>query len=170
MCGLGGCHQISIAIFSLLFLQSATFFGGCVFFGHIQIALIAYMVAVNVATAVIFVADKCLAKAMNPPSKASAIFMTDYDVFDINDNNSRMELVKSMTVRRSRVYEKVLFLMAFCGGVAGAWIAMVTFQHKIKKMKFVKPMIVLTCFNFLPILIWLAVTSDQHLEKICLKG
>ena len=170
MCGLGACHQISITIFSLLFTQSATFFGGCVFFGHIQMALIAYMIVVNIATATIFVADKCLAKAMNPPSKATAIFMTDYDVFDINDNNSRMELVKSMTVRRSRVYEKVLLLMVFCGGVAGAWIAMVVFQHKIKKIKFLKPMVALTFFNLLPLLVWLTVTSDQHLHKICLKG
>ena len=170
MCGLGACHQLAITIFSLLFIQSATFFGGCVFFGHIQKALIVYMAIINIATAVLFVADKCLARAVHPPSKAGAIFMTDYDVFDINDNNSRIELIKSMYVRRSRVYEKVLLLMVFCGGVAGAWFAMGAFRHKIRKVKFLKPMTVVTCINLLPLLIWLAVTSDQHLKKICLKG
>ena len=168
MCGLGACNQITIAIFSVLFLMTTTFFGGCVFFGHIRLAVILYVIVINIATAIVFAVDKWIARSVNVPNNNTHMFVTDYDVYDMDQTFSDMNLLHSLTVRRSRVYEKVLLFLVFCGGVCGAWLSMLAFWHKVKKTKFVCQMLLMTLVNLLPGLLWLIITSKQYMETICI--
>lgn len=172
MCGLPECNQIYITIFSLLFVQSATIFGGCFFFGQIQIALLTYIVFMNVATFAVFAADKQLARSVN--QRAIPVFyFTDYDAMyrEPMDQTalSTLQIAENMVTRRkSRVAEIVLYMLAFSGGIVGAWLAMVACWHKIRKMTFVKKMVVLTVLNVLGPLIWLCINTSHVFKNICI--
>jgi len=172
MCGLPVCNQVYITIFSLIFVQSATIFGGCLFFGHIQIALLSYIVFINVATYIVFAADKQLARSVN--QRAIPVFyFTDYDGMyrEPTDQTAltTLQMAENMVTRRkSRVAEVVLYMLAFSGGIIGAWLGMVSCWHKIRKMTFVWKMTILTVFNVLGPLVWLCFNTHRVFKNVCI--
>lgn len=145
----------------------ATFFGGCVFFGHIQEALIAYIAVMNISATVLFVVDKKLARNTNQRS-IPVTFFTDYDEYELALNDTSSSSMNSVEAfvqqRKTRIYEVVLYMVVFCSGVVGAWLGMVACWHKIKKKKFLAVMGFLTIFNLLWPLIWLVITANENMN------
>lgn len=165
MCGVALCSQIAIVFFTTLYLQASTFFGGCVFFGNIKLALIMYVVIINIATLIVFAVDKHLARKQHQQQLPIPLF-TDYDAYNLESEGEQINtnIVYTFMHRKTRIGECVLSYLIFCGGVLGAWFGMFACWHKIKKRKFVIKTCFFTLINMCWPVVWLIATSDKTMS------
>lgn len=66
-----------------------------------------------------------------------------------------VDKLKAMT-KKWRIEEKTLWLFSFLGGIIGAWLAIILFNHKIKDKKFMSIFIVITIVWIIGIIVFLS--------------
>ena len=130
--------QVSLVVFLVGVLGSTLAFAlGCYVDGaDIQIALIVYLVTVNVITFCFFVVDKAIASGR------------------INCGGDRW-----------RVAEGCLLSFMFLGGVLGAWLGMLLCNHKVSKRPFLCWGLVFTIVSLAWMYLWLIFTAKDNMSK-----
>ena len=133
--------QVLLAFFLVVVLGlTPTFVLGCYVDGaDIKIALIVYLVAVNVVAFFVFILDKGIASGY----------------LDCGGD-------------RWRVAEGCLLSLMFFGGAFGAWLGMGICRHKVSKRSFLWRGLVLTIFSLTWLYLWLILTAKDNLS-ICYK-
>ena len=117
--------------------MSLTLFLGCFVPGaDIRVALIVYLVVINVITFFFYMIDKGIAAGS-----------TD------------------MGGDHWRIAEFALLLLIFLGGSFGAWLGMIFCFHKIHKQSFICCAVPVTIFSLTWVFLWLILTAEDNLSK-----
>ena len=160
MCNINTCTQVWVVIFITLYLMSATFFGGCVFFGRMRIALIVYLIIINAMAVLALIFDKSVATKNNRRRRPIPFFV-DYEDNDISIEAYSPFFLTSATIKlKTRVVEFVFYILVICGGAIGTWLAMLTLRHKLQKGRFLVTISILTVFNMFWLVLILILIPD----------